>query len=133
MISPHLSDSQKRSDYSVTIGLFAPAIIWFLHLFTASIAAEWGVTAGWNRRYFAGISMITILILVISMVAIGLTVLSLRRVAHFHPRFKRQLSERITTEHSEQFLGSVAICSGVIFLAITCIQTVPILFFMGND
>lgn len=80
-----------------------------------------------------GMSVTTWLILAISLVAVGLTALSLRRVIHFDSRIKLTLGESSTSEHSEPFLVNVAFYSGTIFLAVICAQTFPILLLMGID
>jgi len=132
-VSSYPSESRTRSGYSIAIGFFAPAFIWFLHLFTASVVAEWGAFSGLNQRRFLGIPMVSWIIVLISLFAIAATIYSLRRVAQYERHIQPTLDKHIAAENSEDFLGRVAIYSGAIFLVVTCAQTIPILFFLGRD
>lgn len=132
-MSSQLNDSRKSRDYSIAIGLFAPAVIWFLHLFTASAVAEWGAISGLNQHRFLSISMVSWTIALVSLVAVAATLYSLLRVAHFNTQPRAALGNRNVSKTSEEFLGRVAIYSGVIFLVVTCAQTLPILLFLKSD
>lgn len=132
-MSNHLSDSKKSHGYSIAIGLFAPAVIWFLHLFTVSVVAEWGEISGLSQRRFLSISLVSWIISLVSLVAIAATLISLSRVANFDSHIRPTLDNRKESEGSEDYLERVAIYSGMIFLVVTCAQTLPILLFMGSD
>lgn len=132
-MSSHLSDSRKGRGSSIAVGLFAPAVVWFLHLFIASVVAEWGVVCGLNQRRFLSISMVSWVIFVVTLVSIAATIYSLRRVADYDRHIQRTFDQSNPSETSEQFLGRVAIFSGLIFLVVICVQALPILFFIGSD
>ncbi|HBJ38703.1 MAG TPA: hypothetical protein DDZ51_28915 [Planctomycetaceae bacterium] len=131
-VSNHLTETRQRRGYSIAIGLFAPAVIWFLHLFTLSVVAEWGDFSNLNHRRFLTISVVSWIIFSVSLVAISATILSIIHVAHFEDHLHRTLENHKAPNRPDEFLERVAIYSGLIFLAITFAQTLPILFFVGG-
>lgn len=126
------TDSQPRHGYSIAIGLFAPAIIWFLHLFTVSVVAEWGEFSGLSQRRFLSFSVVSWIIFLVSLAAIAATVVSLSRVAHFDRHLRPTPENRKDSEAADEFLERVAIYSGLIFLVVTSAQTLPLLLFIGG-
>ena len=131
-MSEPLPESQQRHGYAIAIGLFAPAIIWFLHLFTVSVVAEWGEFSGLSQRRFLSLSVVSWIIFLVSLAAIAATIVSLSRVAHFDRHLRPTPTNRKDSETADDFLERVAIYSGLIFLVVTSAQTLPILLFIGG-
>lgn len=132
MFDPPVHRSMHRGRWLAT-GLFAPAIIWFLHLFLVSIAAEWGVLSGLDHRRLIGVSMVKWGIAVLSAFAISATLLSLHLFRKYESSMPKTGDSQTTDDNSFVFLSSVAFYSGMIFLVVTCVQTIPILFFLGRS
>lgn len=127
------SDLANAPNKAIVIGLFGPAIIWFLHLFLIALIAEWGGFSGLNSQHFLKISVVSWLAGFTSLIAIATTVVAIRQVV------KIDKSDRMTMENTDKqdnhkaFLTSVAIYSGFLFLIVICVQTLPIFIFWKRD
>jgi hypothetical protein len=131
-VSDPFPDAKQRHGYSIAIGLFVPAIVWFLHLFTVSVVAEWGQFSGLSQRRFLSFSVVSWIIFFVSLAAIAATIVSLSRVAHFDRHLRPTAENRKDSESADDFLERVAIYSGLIFLVVTSAQTLPLLLFIGG-
>jgi len=117
---------------AIAIGLFGPAIIWFLHLFLVALIAEWGVFSGVNRQHFLNISVVSWLAGFTSVIAIVATVFAIRLVSKIDKSILAPSDTINDQDNHKTFLESVAIYSGILFLVVICAQTLPILIFWGR-
>jgi len=123
------SDLTNGPCKAIVIGLFGPAIIWFLHLFSIALIAEWGGFSGLNRQNFLNISVVSWLAGLTSLIAIAATVFAIRQVVKIEKSNRSTIENIDKQENRKTFLSSVAIYSGFLFLVVICAQTLPIFIF----
>jgi hypothetical protein len=116
-------------------GLIGGAMAWLLHLIAASIIAEWGCVSGLYQRELWGMTAVTWLLVIVS-VLMSLLAVAATWSAYWVDRVYREAeaSERpdstAETHATDVYMARVGLWSSALFVFIIIAQCVPIFFFL---
>ena len=115
---------------SLRFALLGGGVAWLAHLVLAYAIAEFGCIAGLGHVHWAGLSVVSWMLLVMTLLTLGLALAATAVAWRNRRRLLREWGHRSESHEAEDFTARLALVSNAVFVGVIVVQSVPIFYYL---